>query len=242
MPRDRSANSGGLWDSSVASWIDTVLLRCYTCSRLCALTRLPPDKALYDQAQLSRLVAPLPARDLAILNSLLDNPALPDYLLGLDSKTWNDPTLASDLCSVAPVHAYTPLTTLLIRLFLGPYNRPIGRRRRARNGEAGAINADADLWYYRDSRLEFPAHVASTVLASVLPMAAIAVLYVVPGMTQRLGIVAAFMAMFSLTLTLLTQAKGVEIAAATAAYVLCPPPHTLSQRLSLLSACKICFP
>jgi len=56
-----------------------------------------------------------------------------------------------------------------------------------------------------------------TVVASLLPISSIVVLYFVSSIVARLGILVAFTAIFSLCLTLVTQAKRVEIFAATSA-------------------------
>ena len=57
------------------------------------------------------------------------------------------------------------------------------------------------------------------VLSLLLPIVSIIVLYLVESVPKRLGIVAIFTAVFSLTPTIITTAKRTEISAATAGSV-----------------------
>ena len=148
---------------------------------------------------------------LDILTSNLDNPALPDYLLGLDHSVWTDERSKQDLVAVNANPDFDLLTTWLIKVCLGPYHRFIGRRRKK------TLNQDADLFHYDDNHLKIPAHIVSTLFASLLPSLSIVVLYVVHDMTKRLGLIAVFTAVFSVTLASLTKARTVDIFAATAA-------------------------
>lgn len=60
-------------------------------------------------------------------------------------------------------------------------------------------------------------HIVGISLGTLIPAAAIFVLYYVHDMVARLGAILAFSALFSLALALFTKAKKVEIFAATAA-------------------------
>ena len=75
------------------------------------------------------------------------------------------------------------------------------------------------LQHYKDSKINAIAHFIGTFVASMLPAASIFVLYFVPNMVDRLCIILALSALFSFSLAIFTQAKRVEIFAATAAYV-----------------------
>ena len=63
-------------------------------------------------------------------------------------------------------------------------------------------------------------HLVGVILASIIPAASIFTLYFVSDMVDRLGILLAFSALFSICLALFTTARRIEIFAATAAYVL----------------------
>lgn len=76
---------------------------------------------------------------------------------------------------------------------------------------------ESNMFLYRDSHIYRIATVLGTLLSSLIPIAAIVVLSFVKDMTARLGIVSAFTAIFSVSLSLVTEGKRVEIFAATAA-------------------------
>lgn len=76
---------------------------------------------------------------------------------------------------------------------------------------------ESEISQYSEERLTGFVHVLGTVLASLLPISSIVVLYFVSNLLVRLGIVAAFTALFSLALALITQARRIEIFAGTSA-------------------------
>ena len=114
---------------------------------------------------------------------------------------------------MTPVHEFDPLTRWLIDVFLLPYHRLIGHRFKT------SPNVDAKIFVYNDAHLEAPAHIISTILASLLPVIAIVVLYVINDMAKRLGLIAVFTTVFSACLAALTRANRFDTFAATAAYV-----------------------
>ena len=61
-------------------------------------------------------------------------------------------------------------------------------------------------------------HLIGVLLASCIPAASIFTLYFVEDMVDRLGIIVAYSAIFSICLGLFTTARRVEIFGATAAY------------------------
>lgn len=61
--------------------------------------------------------------------------------------------------------------------------------------------------------------ILTTVVASLLPLLSILILFLVSSDTIKLGVIVASSAVFSLALALMTQARRVEVFAATAAYV-----------------------
>ena len=61
--------------------------------------------------------------------------------------------------------------------------------------------------------------ILTTVVASLLPLLSILILFLVTYDTIKLGVIVASSAVFSLALALMTQARRVEVFAATAAYV-----------------------
>lgn len=70
---------------------------------------------------------------------------------------------------------------------------------------------------YSDSSIAKVANLVGTVLASVLPVIAIVVLYLVKGTGIRLGLVGVFSAIFSTCLWFLNDGSLVEVFSATSA-------------------------
>ena len=81
------------------------------------------------------------------------------------------------------------------------------------------MDLESNVFLYRDSHVYRIATILGTLLSSLIPIAAIVVLSFVRNMKARLGIISAFTAVFSVSLSLVTEGKRVEIFAATAAYV-----------------------
>jgi len=70
---------------------------------------------------------------------------------------------------------------------------------------------------YKDSKVLRVADVFSTLVSSALPIASIIALNYIDRMIMRLLVIALFTMVFSLILTLMTNARRVEVFAATAA-------------------------
>lgn len=82
------------------------------------------------------------------------------------------------------------------------------------------FDLESNVFLYRDTYFRRLATIFSTLISSLIPIVAIIVLSFVKNMTARLGIVCAFTAVFSVCLSLMTEAKRVENFAATAAWVI----------------------
>jgi hypothetical protein len=85
------------------------------------------------------------------------------------------------------------------------------------DSEQSSFDLESNIFLYRDSHFHRIAAILGTLVSSLIPIAAIIVLSFVRNMTARLGIVCAFTAVFSVCLSLVTEAKRVENFAATAA-------------------------
>jgi len=73
------------------------------------------------------------------------------------------------------------------------------------------------MTFFSEDRIRSFVRLLAIVLSSVLPILSIVVLYFIPAQTARLGAIAAFSALCSVTLAALSNARNVEIVAATAA-------------------------
>ena len=72
---------------------------------------------------------------------------------------------------------------------------------------------------YSNGRIRNLVRLLAVIASSVLPILSIVVLYVIPSANARLGCIVAFSSLCSAMLATLSNAKNVEIIAATAAYV-----------------------
>jgi hypothetical protein len=167
------------------------------------------DQTLLHYSQLSSILNQPRKYDVGNIAANLDDANLPDYLLGLDSSTWKDKSLRYDLASVNSIHEFDIVTKCLIRLFLRPYHLLSGHRK------VDHQNGDANMYHYDDAFLEIPAHVISTIFASLLPVVAIVVLNSVKSMPKRLGLIGLFTAVFSASISGFTKTRRLEVFAAT---------------------------
>ena len=86
------------------------------------------------------------------------------------------------------------------------------------HNEQRPFDAEKGFYHYKKSNLRFCSHLIGVLLASCVPAAAIYTLYFVQSMIDRLGVIVAYSAIFSICLGLFTTARRVEIFGATAAY------------------------
>ena len=83
--------------------------------------------------------------------------------------------------------------------------------------DVAPFDVESGIFMSRDSYFYRLANILGTVISSLIPIVAIIVLHVVSNMAARLGIVCGFTAIFSVSLASVTQARRIEIFAATAA-------------------------
>ena len=82
---------------------------------------------------------------------------------------------------------------------------------------SGVFDLESNMFLYRDSYFYRIGNILGTLISTLIPVGAIVVLYLVSDMATRLAIVSIFTALFSMTLSVATGARRVEIFAATAA-------------------------
>jgi hypothetical protein len=171
-----------------------------------------PDKALLRQHKLSQI--PGPDRfDLDDVQALLYSKAMgPGALKGEDATIWGHPKApeihAPDLIGVCPREHVDTFTRVVSRkaIFLFKY------------GLARIKKADLHLGnvYYDSTVLKVTKWITS-ILASLLPVASILVLSNLHSKKNKLCVLAAFNVVFTVCLTVCTNAKRAEVFAITAA-------------------------
>ncbi|KAF2094721.1 hypothetical protein NA57DRAFT_45802 [Rhizodiscina lignyota] len=134
------------------------------------------------------------------------------YLTGRDRDVWKD---GVDLVALKSAERHYPfvswlngLTPTFHRIFGKYYKHP----------DPTTADFAPNTVYYTDSKISSFAALIGAVIASLLPVLAIVVLYFVTEMGKRLGLVAAFTAVFSICLWFLTEGRLIEVFSATAAF------------------------
>ncbi|KAI1375119.1 hypothetical protein F4677DRAFT_446623 [Hypoxylon crocopeplum] len=74
------------------------------------------------------------------------------------------------------------------------------------------------LHQYSDARIRFVVHTLGSVVSTIIPIVSVIVLYLARSMPLRLGLVCVFSVSFSIAMSVITDARRVEIYAATAAF------------------------
>lgn len=140
-----------------------------------------------------------------------DNP----FLQSNEAFTWADPNPSSYLCLSAPVKETGPCTTFITEKILRTYRHLLGHR--VNTGQA--VDTDTGHTLYSPSRISKASSLITTVLASTLPALAILMLNRQDSTDARIGVTAGFMALFALVISVFSDAKRIEVFAATATYV-----------------------
>ncbi|KAI0884242.1 uncharacterized protein GGS22DRAFT_194807 [Annulohypoxylon maeteangense] len=84
--------------------------------------------------------------------------------------------------------------------------------------ESQGPGAYTTLYQYSDTKIRIVVHTLGSIMSTIVPMVSIIVLYSVDSMPLRLGLVSIFSVIFSAAMSLVTNAKRVEIFAAVAAF------------------------
>ncbi|KAK9420999.1 hypothetical protein SUNI508_06144 [Seiridium unicorne] len=173
------------------------------------------NDALLKQSQLAQLPRPR-AYDLDFLRSWFERPGMGAFpLLGADRKSWNVQH-GEDLIGIKARIAPDPLSTWFVEKFVPVFHHFVGARFREPIS-AGKIGSG--IYNYSDCHLSVALRVVTTVTASLLPLCSVVALYMIPSSDVRLGLVVVFSACFSLALATMTNARAIEVFAATAAWV-----------------------
>jgi len=134
-------------------------------------------------------------------------------LLGLDRTAW-EPNNEADLIAIYARSAPDLFSKWFTYTFIPYFHKILGRRVKRPLPE----DPESEITQYEESNLTTTVSIISIVVASLFPLASIIVLFFVDSPSTRLGIIVGFAALFSLSLALLTNARKIEIFAATAAF------------------------
>lgn len=149
------------------------------------------------------------AGNLEFMNEWLADPRHGNFALeGLDRNLWKE---GKDLLVVKPDGLVDDSFTRILRKPLTALWHKLRSRRHR------LADVERNFYAYDEKIVIRAADIVGTAIASLLPVLAVVVLYCVPRMWTRLGLVALFTILFSLALMATTKARRIEIFAATAA-------------------------
>ncbi|CAG8973847.1 hypothetical protein HYALB_00005592 [Hymenoscyphus albidus] len=152
--------------------------------------------------------------DLQFFRTWLERPKMGNFpILGPDQYVW-DVGNEADLVAIQRRKGEDFLTRWFIDKVIPSFHRCLGKYIEALIPE----EPESEISHYSDSHLARFVHVFSVVLSSLLPISSIVILYFVSSLLARLGIIATFTALFSLSLAIVTQARRIEIFAGTSAF------------------------
>ncbi|KAH8648033.1 hypothetical protein BGZ60DRAFT_535165 [Tricladium varicosporioides] len=152
--------------------------------------------------------------DLAFFRDWLQRPNMGNFpLLGLDRHAWAEEH-TNDLLAIHRRDHEDPISRWFINRFIPWFHVKFGSRIKKPIPESPTT----EITHYDERPLLKAVHIFGMLVASLLPILSIVVLYFVGNNVARLGIAVAFTATFSVALMLLTQAKRIEIFAATSAF------------------------
>lgn len=132
-----------------------------------------------------------------------------------DRHAW-DAATEHDLVVLEPAAISDSLSHWISGKLLPQYHRVVGRHYKA------PLDWDptSDTSWYPSSSIQGVVNVVATTISCLFPVGATVALYFVQSISIRLAALAAFTAVFAFSLAILTNAKRVEIFAATTAQVL----------------------
>lgn len=161
---------------------------------------------------LARLETPN-AYDVELLRDWLRRPAMGNFpIISHDRDAWAKET-GHDLVATVNRSNADSLTKWVSVSVVPTFHALLGKR----FSEPSPWHATLGVTHYPDSTILRVLDVIVTMLSSLFPILSIVILYAVKDMSARIGIIAAFTALFSLCLAVMTRAKRIEVFAATTA-------------------------
>ncbi|KAF7537782.1 hypothetical protein G7054_g3449 [Neopestalotiopsis clavispora] len=168
---------------------------------------------LEEYIEVAKLGSPSPY-DLAFLQKWLVRPGMGNYpLLGID-RTSYDPGNDTDLIAVKGRSTPDVFSRWLTYDLIPKWHDAVGRKIK----DPEKTDIGEGICDYKDNVLVAIVRVATTVVASLLPMISVVALFFVHSYSLRLVVIILASGFFSLVLQLMTSARKIEVFAATAAY------------------------
>ena len=189
------------------------------------------DETIHLQLQLNASASPH-KDDLDFVRRWLKDPHMGMHpIIGRDNTLWETST-PSDLIVLSPLEAPDPLSAFFLRRVSLAWlklldwwyqtpKHPTSQRARfwglvGRNVKT-PVDEEANYFEFKDATFVRAADALGSLIASLLLVVSILVLYLVTSIPVRLGIVAIFTTIFSLSLVLIISARKMEVFAGTTA-------------------------
>jgi hypothetical protein len=134
-------------------------------------------------------------------------------LLGIDGDSWNEEH-ERDLVSLWSRRPPDVFSRWLSESVVPTFHRVAG----AKFKQPLPGNLGSGVFEYSDKTIRQVTRFTSTLIASAIPLMSVAILYTVKSNIMRLGIITVLSSLFSMALSLMTNARGIEGFAATSAY------------------------
>jgi hypothetical protein len=151
--------------------------------------------------------------DVEFLRDWLQRPDMGDFPISShDKDAWHKET-EYDLIAISARKNMDSFTQWVSASLVPAFHTLLGKRYK----DPLPWHVTAGVAHYSDSNINRILDIMGTVFSSLFPILSIVVLYPVNYMPARIGIIAAFTAIFSLCLAVMTGARRIEIFAATAA-------------------------
>ncbi|KAI1264924.1 hypothetical protein F5Y18DRAFT_417468 [Xylariaceae sp. FL1019] len=165
------------------------------------------------QAKIARLKPPV-SYDQNFFRLWLMRPDMGDFpMKGLDQECYTDKH-DDDLVAITSRPAPDIFSRWLMYCVIPRWHHLVGERFKAPIEDG----LDEGVYRYENSILAATVRVITTVLASLFPVCSVTALYFIESNVVRLGFVIAASGLFALALALMTNARMIEVFAATSAY------------------------
>ncbi|ORY62310.1 uncharacterized protein BCR38DRAFT_525336 [Pseudomassariella vexata] len=171
------------------------------------------NESLLKQSYLVKLSKPR-RYDLDFLRSWFERPGMGNFpLLGIDKASW-EAQYEDDLVALKPRATSDPFSRWFCERIVPSFHHVLGEKFKEPVREA----IGTGIYNYAESSLISTVQILTTVVASLLPLCSVVTLYITESNNMRLGMIVVFSACFSLALATMTNARTVEVFAATAAF------------------------
>ncbi|KAH8751521.1 hypothetical protein BGZ57DRAFT_973954 [Hyaloscypha finlandica] len=171
------------------------------------------NNSLLKQASIAGLGNPSHV-DLDFLRSWLERPSMGYFpIRGQDQAAW-DPRDEDDLIAIKARTSPDPFSKWFTDSLVRVYHRFLGEKFKKQSSPS----LGDGIFTYKETHLCSILRILSTVVASILPVLSVVTLCLVNSNALKLGLIVLFSACFAFALALMTNARTIEVFAATSAF------------------------